>query len=189
MDELYEKQPLQIRAARVDDLAEASHQGRNGIPNWFLAAYDRGDVIVQAHTIDVKSLEGWVAAGVDDWIICGIAGELYPCRDDIFQKTYRPVAPQHPFETTIRIGGETWDYVQRQLYELAVLAEAVSPGSASAFGAGAGGSYSMSTAIREVSVEQFRKELLEFCDGIGKEKGYADGGMVTAPGKPASSAD
>jgi hypothetical protein len=25
-----------------------------------------------------------------DWIIKGVKGELYPCRDDIFQATYEP---------------------------------------------------------------------------------------------------
>ena len=25
-----------------------------------------------------------------DWIITGIAGERYPCREDIFYKTYEP---------------------------------------------------------------------------------------------------
>jgi hypothetical protein len=23
-----------------------------------------------------------------DWVICGVAGEYYPCKDDIFQRTY-----------------------------------------------------------------------------------------------------
>jgi hypothetical protein len=27
----------------------------------------------------------------NDWIICGIKGELYPCKPDIFQATYEQV--------------------------------------------------------------------------------------------------
>lgn len=27
-----------------------------------------------------------------DWIITGVAGERYPCRDDIFRATYEPVS-------------------------------------------------------------------------------------------------
>lgn len=30
-------------------------------------------------------------AYVGDWIICGIAGELYPCKDPIFQESYEKV--------------------------------------------------------------------------------------------------
>lgn len=29
-----------------------------------------------------------------DWIIKGVNGELYPCRDDIFKKTYEQVAEE-----------------------------------------------------------------------------------------------
>lgn len=38
----------------------------------------------------VVTLEGRMAASVGDWIIRGIAGELYPCKPDIFKKTYEP---------------------------------------------------------------------------------------------------
>ena len=29
-------------------------------------------------------------AMIDDWIIKGVAGEFYPCKPDIFEKTYEP---------------------------------------------------------------------------------------------------
>jgi len=38
----------------------------------------------------VKTLEGDMIARPGDWIITGIAGEKYPCKDDIFKKTYEP---------------------------------------------------------------------------------------------------
>ncbi len=30
-------------------------------------------------------------ADIDDFIIQGIQGEIYPCKPDIFEKTYEPV--------------------------------------------------------------------------------------------------
>jgi hypothetical protein len=36
----------------------------------------------------VKTLEGGHVVNPGDWIICGVKGELYPCKDDIFQATY-----------------------------------------------------------------------------------------------------
>ncbi len=39
----------------------------------------------------IKTLEGEMRANQDDWIIKGIAGEFYPCKPDIFEKTYEPV--------------------------------------------------------------------------------------------------
>lgn len=37
-----------------------------------------------------------------DWIITGIEGEHYPCKDSIFQKTYEPVTMPGGQETTFR---------------------------------------------------------------------------------------
>jgi len=39
----------------------------------------------------VETLEGGLAVFPGDWIITGIKGENYPCRDDIFRETYEPV--------------------------------------------------------------------------------------------------
>lgn len=39
----------------------------------------------------IKTLEGWYNVTPGDWIITGISGEKYPCKDDIFRKTYDPV--------------------------------------------------------------------------------------------------
>lgn len=39
-------------------------------------------------TVEIFTLEGVHTAHVGDWIICGVKGELYPCKDDIFRMTY-----------------------------------------------------------------------------------------------------
>lgn len=41
-----------------------------------------------AEHIDIKTLEGTMRADVGDFIICGLAGEFYPCKPDIFAATY-----------------------------------------------------------------------------------------------------
>ena len=41
--------------------------------------------------IAIRTLEGTMLASEGDWIIKGIAGEFYPCKPDIFEKTYEPV--------------------------------------------------------------------------------------------------
>ncbi len=38
----------------------------------------------------IRTLEGDHRADVGDWIIRGVKGEFYPCRDDIFRMTYEP---------------------------------------------------------------------------------------------------
>jgi len=39
----------------------------------------------------VHTLEGPLRASDGDWIICGVQGEFYPCKPDIFEATYEPV--------------------------------------------------------------------------------------------------
>ena len=36
----------------------------------------------------ITTLEGELHTSVGDWIIKGVAGEFYPCKPDIFEKTY-----------------------------------------------------------------------------------------------------
>ena len=38
--------------------------------------------------ISIKTLEGTMNANLNDWIIKGVKGELYPCKPDIFNATY-----------------------------------------------------------------------------------------------------
>jgi len=40
--------------------------------------------------ISIETLEGTMLANKGDWIICGIKGEFYPCKPDIFEATYEP---------------------------------------------------------------------------------------------------
>jgi hypothetical protein len=39
----------------------------------------------------ITTLEGGHIVCPGDWIITGVAGEKYPCKDSIFQATYEPV--------------------------------------------------------------------------------------------------
>jgi hypothetical protein len=41
--------------------------------------------------IEIPTLEGIMTASVGDYIIKGINGEFYPCKPDIFEKTYERV--------------------------------------------------------------------------------------------------
>jgi hypothetical protein len=41
--------------------------------------------------INIKTLEGTMQAQIGDFIIKGVNGEFYPCKPDIFAKTYEEV--------------------------------------------------------------------------------------------------
>jgi len=55
-------------------------------------------VIIEAklltHRTHVQTLEGVMLGNVGDWLIRGVNGELYPCKPDIFEKTYEKVGEQ-----------------------------------------------------------------------------------------------
>lgn len=39
----------------------------------------------------IQTLEGDMTTSIGDWIIKGVNGEFYPCKPDVFEKTYEPV--------------------------------------------------------------------------------------------------
>ena len=47
-------------------------------------------------TLIIDTLEGAMICSTGDWIIKGVAGEFYPCKPDIFQKTYDFVLSDKP---------------------------------------------------------------------------------------------
>lgn len=79
---LYRKKPVVVEAIRF----------RSGEQDCDLAL----DVIAgtvrypEDGTVLIRTLEGVMVGQSGDWIIRGVAGELYPCKPDIFEKTYEP---------------------------------------------------------------------------------------------------
>ena len=55
---------------------------------------------------DIETLEGTMHASVGDYIITGINGEQYPCKPDIFEKTYIPVDPKNKMEQVAAMFGK-----------------------------------------------------------------------------------
>ena len=51
-------------------------------------------VVIEAYQTDkeleIETLEGTMHASIGDWIITGVKGEPYPCKPDVFEKTYEP---------------------------------------------------------------------------------------------------
>jgi len=80
----YRKKPVVIEAMQFD--------GSNGDE---VAAWCGGTVeSATCHNdgppwlVMIRTLEGTMAAGRDDYVIKGVQGEFYPCKPDIFEATY-----------------------------------------------------------------------------------------------------
>ena len=52
---------------------------------------DQDDPVNINENLIIPTLEGNMICSVGDWIIKGVNGEFYPCKPDIFKKTYEPV--------------------------------------------------------------------------------------------------
>ncbi len=84
----YRKKPVVIDAFRWEG-ADSSDW-----PIWFCQAIRDGIVTVLDNgEAVIKTLEGEAVIVAEDrnWILRGVVGELYPCRQDVFEATYEPV--------------------------------------------------------------------------------------------------
>lgn len=82
----FRKKPVVIDALQWDGAAFSVP-----IPDWFVKPWTDKTIDRDADDrskLVIKTLEGEMTASPGDWIICGVKGELYPCRNDIFQMTY-----------------------------------------------------------------------------------------------------
>ena len=57
--------------------------------------YRKKPIVIEAHqltkSMNIETLEGRMYGGIGDWIITGVKGEQYFCKDDIFRMTYEKV--------------------------------------------------------------------------------------------------
>lgn len=60
-----------------------------------MAKFRKKPVVIEAFQISAKmtveTLEGVMSGNPGDWLITGVAGEQYFCKDEIFRETYEPV--------------------------------------------------------------------------------------------------
>lgn len=77
----------------VVDAFQWKPEGQEDIsfPDWLNDALVGEFVWIDGVCLKITTLEGRMTCGLGDWVIKGIQGELYPCKDDIFRETYERV--------------------------------------------------------------------------------------------------
>ena len=85
----YRKKPVVIDAFQFSD---NQSEDTTAYPKWFIDAVVSGTVY-ESDTGNtwIKTLEGDHLVSDGDFIIQGVKGELYPCKNDIFERTYEPI--------------------------------------------------------------------------------------------------
>jgi hypothetical protein len=80
---LYRKKPVVIEAIQFT--------GANTVEIAGLLGWDYSGGSEYSDSVVIETLEGDMTANVGDWVIRGVAGEGYPCKDDVFRLTYERV--------------------------------------------------------------------------------------------------
>lgn len=86
---LFRKKPVEVEAFQLPaagvDVPDAFHEWceRVGFSN-----FESG----RDETLLITTPEGVMEAQPGDWIICGMMGEFYPCKPEVFAATYAPAA-------------------------------------------------------------------------------------------------
>lgn len=100
----WRKKPVVIEAVRwKEDWKDHLSLELPNVPIWAKEAYQNGwfrPNIKQNGRWQIKTLEGNMQLHPGDWLIRGVQGELYPCKHDIFVKTYEKVKPLYPDDAT-----------------------------------------------------------------------------------------
>jgi len=83
----FRKKPVVIEAIKID----ITVTGRSELKQWLLENVgDRAAILRQDGSVLIRTLEGDMKGNHGDWIIKGVQGEIYPCKDEIFTMTYEP---------------------------------------------------------------------------------------------------
>lgn len=83
----YRKKPVVIEAIQFLDDAKRISELQEFAGKDLRVDYSNKDNPV----LKIDTLEGTMTASVGDYVIKGVNGEFYPCKPDIFEKTYEPV--------------------------------------------------------------------------------------------------
>ena len=78
----YRKKPVVIEAMNL------SFETMNEVKEWCNGKTWSQPPMRAVTGISIKTLEGTMNASFGDWVIKGVNGEFYPCKPDIFEKTY-----------------------------------------------------------------------------------------------------
>ena len=86
----FTKKPVTIEAWPALQLLLDAAGNWDSLPQQIREAYDRGELVFAPDGLLIRTLEGTMTADPTDMVICGVKGELYPCKPDIFGATYEP---------------------------------------------------------------------------------------------------
>ena len=81
---MFRKKPVVIEAMQfTQEMKDRVYHWASDIQGNVQPSFDGGNPVLL-----IPTLEGEMKCSINDWIIKGVKGELYPCKPDIFAATY-----------------------------------------------------------------------------------------------------
>lgn len=82
----FRKKPVEVEAIQFTD------KSKNEVFGWVTCQKTASFDMENKPVLVIKTLEGQMTAMMGDWVIKGIKGEFYPCKPDIFERSYDKIS-------------------------------------------------------------------------------------------------
>lgn len=90
----YRKRPVEVEVLTFEELVQYGIDSGanlvNGMP-WSFTFNGYPITHENDYLYKISTLEGIMDMSISDYLIVGVHGEIYPCKKDIFEKTYEKV--------------------------------------------------------------------------------------------------
>ena len=88
----FRKKPVEVRAVLWDGTEESLEEIKKlGMENILSDCVSLWVRVYEKPILYFNTIENRTFSNVGDWIIKGIDGQLYPCKPEIFKKTYEEI--------------------------------------------------------------------------------------------------
>ena len=88
----FRQTPLVVDAWKASELIRAARDNWRYLPPEIAEAYENGGWVFYADHISIPAFDRALLADREDWIVRGVDGAFYPCKPEVFAKSYEGVA-------------------------------------------------------------------------------------------------
>lgn len=87
----YVKKPVEVEAITFEEFIRIGAENADSVVNGMPVKFTYNDYVIRQYNRNsyiIPTLDGDFLITKDDMLITGVNGEIYPCKKEIFEKTY-----------------------------------------------------------------------------------------------------
>jgi hypothetical protein len=87
----YVKKPVEVEAITFEEFIRIGAENADSVVNGMPVKFTYNDYVIRQYNRNsyiIPTLDGGFLITKDDMLITGVNGEIYPCKKEIFEKTY-----------------------------------------------------------------------------------------------------